>query len=472
MSVHKKNSKLIHHFDFQHSNHKHKNILPSILASSGVALLAFMSAAPNAEAVPSFARQTGAACTACHVGGFGPQLTPFGRRFKMLAYAQGSSPKWKLPISGMVVASFDSTKTGVPGGTAPPHFGENNNFAFDEASVFLAGKLAPNLGVFSQLTYSGVDRAVALDNTDIRYARETDIGGKDLIVGVSVNNNPTIQDPWNSTPGWGFPFAGSELAPAPGAGTMINGGLETQVIGTTVYGFYNNMLYVEAGQYTTIAQNTLGTLGIGADAGRMSGLAPYWRIALNKDSDSQSFSVGSFGMVTKLFPNRVRGLKNKFSDVGFDATYQYFKGNNTVSVNSRYVHERQTLNADFAAGDAANIRNTLNSFNMNAAYYYQNKYGLSAGYFSTSGSRDVGIYAPAEIEGSRLGKPNSSGLVFQADLTPFGKDDSWGKPLANMRVGLQYTAYNKFNGGKQNYDGLGRNASDNNTLFLFSWLAF
>ncbi|MEY2843118.1 MAG: hypothetical protein RI920_1155, partial [Pseudomonadota bacterium] len=35
-------------------------------------------AATQAHAVPSFARQTGQDCAACHVGAFGPQLTPYG----------------------------------------------------------------------------------------------------------------------------------------------------------------------------------------------------------------------------------------------------------------------------------------------------------------------------------------------------------------------------------------------------------
>jgi len=38
--------------------------------------------------VPAFAAQTGLACQACHVGGFGPQLTPFGRQFKINGYTQ------------------------------------------------------------------------------------------------------------------------------------------------------------------------------------------------------------------------------------------------------------------------------------------------------------------------------------------------------------------------------------------------
>ena len=451
----------------------HRYQSSAAMLCAGCASLALLAlSAPAAQAMPSFARQTGAPCTACHVGGFGPQLTPFGRRFKLLGYAEGKSPKWYLPLSGMVVASHDSTKKGVPGGMNPPHFGENNNFALDEASVFLAGKLAPHLGSFVQVTYSGVDRATALDNVDIRYARETQVGGKSLIVGLSVNNNPSIQDPWNSTPAWGFPFTGSDLAPGPGAGTLINGGVEMQVLGTNAYAYYNDTLYVELGQYSTLSPGFLNSMGLAADAGKISGIAPYWRVALNKDTGTQNFSVGAFGMNTRLLPDRMKGPKNKFNDIGFDGTYQLFSGNHTVSANMRYVHERQTLNVDFAAGDAANRKNTLNSFTANVGYYYKNTHGFTLGYFNTSGSGDNVIYAPADIEGSRVGQPDSNGFVFQADVTPFGKADSWGSPWANLRIGAQYTAYNKFNGAKKNYDGSGRNASDNNTLFLFTWLAF
>ena len=45
-------------------------------------------------------------------------------------------------------------------------------------------------------------------------------------------------------------------------------------------------------------------------------------------------------------------------------------------------------------------------------------------------------------------------------------------PWLNVKLGLQYTAFLNFNGASSNYDGAGRNASDNNLLFLYLWLAF
>ena len=41
-----------------------------------------------------------------------------------------------------------------------------------------------------------------------------------------------------------------------------------------------------------------------------------------------------------------------------------------------------------------------------------------------------------------------------------------------VKLGLQYTAYMRFDGASSDYDGAGRNASDNNLLYAYLWLAF
>jgi hypothetical protein len=43
-------------------------------------------------------------------------------------------------------------------------------------------------------------------------------------------------------------------------------------------------------------------------------------------------------------------------------------------------------------------------------------------------------------------------------------------PRRDVRLTLQYTAYTTFNGAGSNYDGFGRNAKDNNTLYFVLWL--
>ena len=56
--------------------------------------------------------------------------------------------------------------------------------------------------------------------------------------------------------------------------------------------------------------------------------------------------------------------------------------------------------------------------------------------------------------------------------TPFGGEGSPLGPRFNLRVGVQYTIYASFDGARRNYDGAGANASDHNTLRIFTWFAY
>ena len=73
---------------------------------------------------------------------------------------------------------------------------------------------------------------------------------------LSLNNNPGVTDVWNSTPAWGYPYQGSGLAPSPAAGTLIEGGLAAEVVGTNLYGYWNRLIYAEAGLYKTLSTRT------------------------------------------------------------------------------------------------------------------------------------------------------------------------------------------------------------------------
>ena len=80
------------------------------LAQGALLALAFIGlTATQAAAVPAFAVQTGQPCNACHVGGFGPQLTPFGREFKLGGYTARTN-SFNAPVSAMAVASYLRTK--------------------------------------------------------------------------------------------------------------------------------------------------------------------------------------------------------------------------------------------------------------------------------------------------------------------------------------------------------------------------
>jgi hypothetical protein len=61
-----------------------RTALGCALTSGLVLLVVFVTLCPDAQAVPSFTRQTGLACTVCHSSP--PELTAFGRKFKLDGY--------------------------------------------------------------------------------------------------------------------------------------------------------------------------------------------------------------------------------------------------------------------------------------------------------------------------------------------------------------------------------------------------
>ncbi len=82
-----------------------------------------------------------------------------------------------------------------------------------------------------------------------------------LIYGITANNNPTVQDPWNTTPAWGFPQAGSNVAPGPSAATQIDGAYSGFVGGAGGYVFIDNLVYLELTAYRTLDSKTLPKIG-------------------------------------------------------------------------------------------------------------------------------------------------------------------------------------------------------------------
>jgi hypothetical protein len=92
--------------------------------------------------------------------------------------------------------------------------------------------------------------------------------------------------------------------------------------------------------------------------------------------------------------------------------------------------------------------------------------------FNTNGSTNHLMFAPGPIHGSASGAPTTGGYTLRLEWVPFGKIGSFASPWLNLRLGLQYTGYWRFNGGSTNYEGFGRSASDNNAFFVYSWLAF
>jgi hypothetical protein len=466
-----------------------------------VLLLAALAAtAPVARAVPSFARQTGMACEACHT--VFPELTHFGRTFKANGYVldnlkqvQGiNARKQEMlelsqtpPLSIMLQVSYTSLAKTLPDLSNPALAGlaQSGTVAFpQQLGIFYAGKIAPHVGAFVQLTYSAAGGTIGIDNTDLRFADLVVLPSEQTVVyGVSLNNNPTIQDIWNSTPAFGFPYASSAAVVSSLAHTQIDGGLAQSVAGATGYLYWNESLYAELGGYRSAKSGTpnalTGAAGPldGTASNVIKGVAPYWRLAYEYNVDRHSIEVGAYGLSVKLLPggnsaspSPLSGPTNGFKDVAFDAQYQFVGDQHLFSILGTHIKEKMTLDASAAGG--TNAKDDLTTWRIYGTYYFQRKIGGTVGYFSTTGSADPGLYAAippgavgaaaSGVTTSASGLPDTKGWVAELNYLPW----------LNTKLSLQYTKYSRFNGGGSNYDGAGRNADDNSTVYALVWFTY
>ncbi len=162
-----------------------------------------------------------------------------------------------------------------------------------------------------------------------------------------------------------------------------------------------------------------------------------------------------------------------YVDLGVDGRFQWRKSKAHVfSAYATAIRETARLHSSFATAASGSDRFSLYTYKVNGSYYYDQTWGFTTGLFAVHGSSDAVIDAAARDVGSLTNSPNTKGYFVQRDWTPFGKEDSLWTPWVNLRLALQYTGYTSFNGKSTNYDGNGRNASDNNTLYLLGWIAF
>lgn len=424
-----------------------------------------------AKAIPVFARQTGQNCVACHAGGQFPELTPYGRLFKLTGYTMGSRT---VPLSMMAVLDYTKTRNikDSSGAKDTGDFPKQNQLLADFGSIFLAGKITDNLGLFSQVTYAHYDHQkdngdwvghLSPDNSELRYADRFISPSSDLIVGAFANNNPSMQDVWNSTPAWGYPYVSSGFALTPGASTLLGGGaLAQNSVGAGVYAYWDKSLYGEVSLYKT-ADGAFSFLHPfdNSQIARIKGGAPYWRFAYTKEFGPQNLMLGTSGMTADIHEGSdVNAPTDRFQDVGLDAQYQYILDPHTVTTQISYIHEKAKWGDPLAF---SNSSDSLKELKIKGTYVYKAKYGASLTYNDIRGTSDAIVYGDSnEITGNPNGNPDATFWIPEVFWTP----------VQYLRMGAQYWHYTKFNGASSNYDGAGRNASANDTLFVYFWGAY
>jgi hypothetical protein len=462
----------------------------------------------RAGALPLFNRQTGQNCVACHAGGQFPELTPYGRLFKMTGYTLGART---VPLSAMGLVSASKVANTSKSDDPSADFQKNNNPIFATGSVFLGGKITDNIGAFTQFTWDpyatttdsgGYKGSFSADNMDVRYADRLIGEHHEVIFGVSANNNPSVADPWNTAAAW-MQYV---PVPSPTSSQFIDGaspypGLAAggNVAGLSAYAFIDQILYLEAGDYRT-AKGLFSFMKAGlhdADVTKLRGDNPYLRVAVNHAWGANTLMVGLTHMTSRVYDDPLDtsdpSTVHRYRDLALDTQYQYLLDPHAWT--AQFVYSRETHHYPVglvgqpvpfvdSQGNALPLTSPSDHTRLLRAklsYVYLARYGGSASLFDLTGSgntanqssgydpvtlaitSDPTAAAPStRVNGNLTGNPATRGATVEG---------FW-MPVQNLRVGLQYTAYAKYNGARSNYDGFGRNARDNNSLFLYAWAAY
>ena len=432
-------------------------------------------AVPSAQAVPSMSRQTGYECARCHAGY--PELTNFGRQFKLGGYAM-SSVKWdekplaeRLPVSAALQLSRTRTSETSAGGTTPSDFPHDGRVIAQTAALYYGGKITNNSGALIQYNYDGIEKKWGMEMFDVRYADSTMLTGKELLYGVTLNNSPTVSDIYNSTPAWGFPHTGTAAGQMPAA-SLIDMTLASKVAGVGLYGMWDDLIYIEVANYRTAKSGPFRLVSAGQRwndaelAGSVvAGNAPYWRLALQQQWGSHTVEVGTFGMSARVWQDiNDKSLgTNRFRDVAYDAHYHYLKGDHSASASTTWINEKQNWNSAVVQSDlASNPTGTLKTLRVDLHYYFRRQWGGGLQYFKTTGSADDFRYNTGDaLMGSTSGSPNTKGWVQELNYFP----------VQNVKLAVRYTRFQQFNGASTNYTP-GRDASNNDNLYLLAWLLF
>ncbi|MGB8278994.1 MAG: hypothetical protein WCF20_13835 [Methylovirgula sp.] len=471
-----------------------------VLAATALGGAAALVASTPAEAVPSFARQTGMACEACHT--VFPELTPFGRRFKLNGYTLTTTPdgvsdinqaKERVlalapfpPLSFLFQASYDRwarapiDANGLPGQTDTAQFP-------DAMTIMYGGRVTDHIGAWIQLTYTQNSGTIGIDTTEVRYSDHN--ADSSLVWGVLANNSVGMQDVWN-TGWWSLPAFSMEslyVESPNGVGGLtgpIISSFATNVAGVGAYVFYNDAFYLEGAVYRSACPGTINSAqdstNLATCGGIIQGAAPYWRAAYELDWGKNSLSVGTTGMYVDYIPcvglgsiitnpgacsvdginpeSASGGPGNRYLDVGGDWQYQYIGDNHIFSLAGHYMHEHVDVSPLFITnGEYSNTTDYLDQFVVTASYYYQRRFGGYVSFVSTTGSND-----PALLGGN--GSPNNQYEVFEFDYMPW----------LNTKFLVQYDLYNRVANNQSPFypSGYATKASDNNTIVGGLWMAF
>jgi hypothetical protein len=245
--------------------------------------------------------------------------------------------------------------------------------------------------------------------------------------------------------------------------------LGSQVGSIGAYALLDRSVYVEASLYRAgtgfVRWMSAGVSFQNGGANYLDGYNPYWRAYWTHSRGPHSLMIGTFGMRASVFPNSAEpsGRSNVFTDYGFDSQYQYLGEMHKITLRGSYIYENRVFDGSFPLGLVEGAQGNLKSINLNGSYMYGNAWAFHTGYFLTNGNNDSMLYGVTTPSCDQVSaSPRTTGYSLEIDrhLTQ------------NVQLIAQYRGFFQVNGRRNNIDGIGRTASDDNTLWLSVFFGF
>jgi len=345
-----------------------------VLSLAGV--MAAVAFAPEASAVPVFARQTGMACSACHFQHF-PLLNGFGRAFKTSGFtmmgAQGKVEGEHLTMPNqlnmaVLTSAYLQTESNS-GGANGPKWGVPGNGG--ELSIFFGGRIAEFAGFLSELGAAGAAGAAATGAAkavflfpmgDSRVGFSAYTGNQGAAYGFELLNTGAA----DTHKMMGNPGVNKQHVAAAYAGSYL--GTRTNATGINVVASNPNMGFITIGKYASVGP---GTSNIAGQSGANNLPLTYIRAAGLFDLAGWDSAVGiqSFsGTLNNL------GIASSSKATVVDAQFQGELGGMSTGIYVTYgtaaadAVNPNTMNAGWSTINRANagVNNvtTASSFNV------------------------------------------------------------------------------------------------------------
>ncbi|MDX8393634.1 MAG: hypothetical protein R8K21_03505 [Mariprofundales bacterium] len=397
----------------------------SFIAAAAFAVTAAttMAMAPTtAEAVPAFARQTGAACLSCHFQAI-PRLAAMGRNFRIGGYTDMGDQELLEDDHLSLPATFNASlvfKARIGSSNQPAPLGGAFNSSKssiqwpDEAALLIGGRYGEHIGGLTEWNSGPLSYKIAFVY-DLDFGKVGVIGGSTDALGTGyLFNDPSNVLIRN--------LRGSQFRPGYFKGTSMQNG----VSGLGVYAHINDLVFVSLGQFVSNAgMNPTVATPLGAAA---LDFLTWARLAVTTEVAGFDTVAGVYSISGTQGKNGATGI-TKETTTGVDAQFQGDVGDLSVGL---------YLNYQFAGKSYAGVASVADPLNYTAGALTAADSDMTGYWIYTS----VGIGEA----GVRLGMSESKDKNNLSN--PFGYKTTttivggWYSLAQNVDLDLEYNANN------------------------------